>query len=276
MQYFYHNMVRKYVVAFAHLFSDIKVQRNANNVLLEEVKVPIVYATKGKMYYELKQHPMDKELAIVNNYLPRMGFYISGMQYDNTRKLNNMIDIKLDNGERLSYLGVPYNFTFELSILTKNQDDLYQIIEQICVQFTPDKTVTIKELNGLERDVSVNLDSVNLSSIYEYGEEEQRTVSVDMTFTVKGHFYPRLQSEPETLIHKVITQYRLQSNENLISPTVTIQQETPESEIMRSFLYYPYDGMNFIPPEPELPPEPPPIIPTPIGQAEIGYNLVIS
>ena len=274
MQHFYHNMVRKYVISFAHLFSDIKVQRTDNqNVLLEEIKVPIIYATKAKMFYELKQHPMDAPLAIVNTYLPRMGFYISGIQYDGTRKLNNMIEFTLADGNRLNYLGVPYNFTFELSILTKNQDDLYQILEQICVQFTPDKTITIKELNGIDRDVSVNLDTVNLSSIYEYGEDEQRTVSVDLSFTLKGQFYPRIQTEAETLIHKVITQYTIPNEFGPISPTVTVQQDTPQSEIIKSFLYYPYDGMNYVPPAPPEPP--PPVVALPIGQAEIGYSFII-
>ena len=235
MQHFYHNMVRKYVISFAHLFSDIKVQRkDSDDVLLEEIKVPIVYATKAKMYYEIKQNTIEAPLAIVNTYLPRMGFFISGMQYDGMRKFNNTIEHKFDDGSRLSYTGVPYDFTFELSVLTKTQDDLYQLIEQILVMFTPDRSITIKELTGIDRDVSVNLDSVNFASIYEYGEDEQRTVGVDLTFTLKGHLYPRIQTESETLIELVTMQYTLENIANDVSVTVSVSQETPTSEIIKN------------------------------------------
>lgn len=271
MQYFYHNMVRKYVVAFAHMFSDVKVQRReTNGTLLEEVKVPIIYATKKKMYYEIKQHPQDAPLAIVNTYLPRMGFFISGMQYDSMRKFNNTIEFKFEDGSRLGYPGVPYNFTFELSVLTKNQDDMYQILEQICVLFTPDRTVTIKELNGIERDVSINLDAVNMSSIYEYGEDEERTVSVDLTFTLKGQFYPRIQTESDKLIHEVITQYSLNEDLDPISMTVSVSQDTFDSDVIKTFLYYPEDGISYVPPQPE------PVVSLPIGNAEIGVSFIIN
>jgi len=235
MQHFYHNMVRKYVIGFAHLFSDVNVQRKDNSdVLLEEVKVPVIYATKAKMFYELKQHPQEAPLALVNTYLPRMGFFISGMTYDGTRKLNNAVNYKFDDGSYLAYMGTPYNFTFDLSILTKNQDDLYQILEQICVMFTPDYTLTVKELTGLDRDVSVNLDTVSFSSIYEYGEDEQRTVSADLSFTLKGALYPRIQSDDGNVIKLITTQYTLENINNDISVTVSLSQETPENDIIKT------------------------------------------
>lgn len=235
MQYFYHNMIRKYIISFAHLFSDVKVQRkNDSDVLLEEIKVPIIYATKRKMYYELKQHPQDAPLALVNTYLPRMGFFISGMQYDPTRKYNNTVDFEFTNGEKLNYSGVPYNFNFELSILTKNQDDLYQIIEQVCPLFTPDRTIIIKELTGIDRDVSVNLDSVNFSSIYEYGEDEERTVSVDMTFTLKGQLYPKIQTESDALIELITMNYTFDDVDNDPSVIVTVSQESPTYSIIKT------------------------------------------
>ncbi len=235
MQYFYHNMIRKYIVSFTHLFSDVKVQRKDNeNVLLEEIKVPIVYATKRKMYYELKQRPTDAPLAIVNTYLPRMGFFISGMQYDPTRKINNTVDFEFDETNRLIYTGVPYNFTFDLSVLTKNQDDLFQIIEQIVPMFTPDRTLTIKELVGIDRDVSINLDTVNFTNLFEYGEDEERTVGVDFSFTLKGQLYPKIQTDSDVLIKLITMQYTLEDINNNPSVTVSISQESPTYSIIKT------------------------------------------
>ncbi|MDX9695053.1 MAG: tail sheath stabilizer and completion protein [Bacteroidales bacterium] len=235
MQYFYHNMIRRYIVAFSHLFSDVKVQRkDETGTLLEEVKVPVIYATKNKMYYELKQHPQDAPLALVNTYLPRMGFFISGMQYDSTRKINNTIDYEIDSSNRLIYTGVPYNFNFDLSILTKTQDDLFQIIEQVCPMFTPDRTITIKELIGIDRDVSINLDTTNFTSIFEYGEDEQRTIGIDFSFTLKGHLYPKIQTDSDVLIKLITMQYTLDDINNDVSVTVSLSQESPTYSIIKT------------------------------------------
>lgn len=168
-----------------------------------------------------------------------MGFFISGMQYDATRKRNNTITIKLNEDKELMYFGVPYNFNIELGVLTEKQDDLFQILEQIGVMFTPDRTITIKEIDGIDRDVSVNLDTINLSSIYEYGEDENRTISADLTFTLKGHLYPRINIKDETdnIIKTVINNYGINLSEDF-GTTVEQSQETPESEIIKNITNY--------------------------------------
>lgn len=216
MAHFYHNMIRKYVISFAHLFSDIHVVHDDKDETTtdKDIVVPIIYATKSKMFYEIRESTTGRNKAIVNIYVPRMGFNITAIQYDGTRKLNNSVDFKISETERLSYLGVPYNINFELSILAKKQDDLFQILEQIAVMFTPDKTITIKEITGIDRDVSLNLDTMNLSSIYEYTEDESRVISADLTFTLKGHFYPRIDvEENENEILKIINNYHVYPDE---------------------------------------------------------------
>lgn len=240
MEHFYHNMVRKYVISFGHLFSDINVMHTASDEESDpkEINVPIIYATKSKMYYEIRKKTTERDKAIVNTYVPRMGFFISGMQYDATRKRNNTLRMKLDDDRELAYPGVPYNFNFELAILTKKQDDLFQILEQIGVMFTPDRTVTIKEIDGIDRDVSINLDTVSLSSIFEYSEDESRTISADLTFTLKGHLYPRIDGEYDgdgdgNIIKSIINNYGINLNENF-GTTVEQTQETPDSEIIKN------------------------------------------
>lgn len=236
MEYFYHNIVRKYVISFANLFSDIKILHESGDETEDkEIIVPIIYATKSKMYYEIRELTTERNKAIINTYLPRMGFFVSGMAYDSTRKLNNAHNIRLDNGEYLLCPGVPYNFTIELSVLTKKQDDLFQIIEQIGVQFTPDKTITIKEISGIDRDVSLNLDGINFSSIYEYSEEENRTISVDFTFTLKGYLYPKIKvyDTEGNIIKTIINNYGINIGEG-IGTEVKQHQETPQSEIIKT------------------------------------------
>lgn len=240
MTHFYNQMFRKYVIAFAHLFSDIHVLRYAedNITLLSDAKVPIVYATKNKMFYEIKQLPDTDDRAIVSTYLPRMGFYISNAQFDSTRKLSNSMQIDLGGDGILSYSGVPYNLTFDLSILAKTQDDLFQIIEQIASNFTPDTTITIKEIASvIYRDVSLNLDSVAFTSNFEYDDIGNRTLSADLSFTLKGYIYPRIKDDDGKIINTVTAQYKVTNlpyDEANYTTTISQYQATLSSDIIKT------------------------------------------
>ena len=71
--------------------------------------------------------------------LPRMSFEFNGITYDPQRKLTTTqtfqaVD-KDDNKIKETYMPVPYNMNFELSIYTKINDDMLQIIEQILPYF---------------------------------------------------------------------------------------------------------------------------------------------
>lgn len=235
MQYFYNEMSKKYVIAFAHLFSDLNVQTlDSNNQIIGNSKVPIVYATKKKMYYEIKQLPTVADTAIVSTFLPRMGFYISGIQYDSTRKFNNTLQITNTNSI-MEFPGVPYNYTFELSILCSTQEQLFQIVEQIATKFTPDLTITIKEIpNIIYRDVSLNLDNVNLSSNFEYDDLSDRTISGEMTFTLKGYMYPIVNVDTDTLIDTIYTSYKFFSQSYDYSVTVTQTQASISADIIKT------------------------------------------
>jgi len=236
MQYFYNNMTRKYILCFAHLFSNIHVQRFDEDglTLLSDSLVPLIYASKSKMFYEIKALPDSSDIAIISTYLPRMGFNISSMVYDSTRKMNNTMRISFGD-EELSYPGVPYNFTIDLSILAKTQDDLFQIIEQISSNFTPDYTITIKEIeNVIHRDVSLNLDSISFTSNFEYEDTGNRTVSADLNFTLKGYIYPKIQDDDGKYIKNIMVGYKFNDSDNDISVTVSQAQATVSAEIIKT------------------------------------------
>jgi hypothetical protein len=191
------------------------------------------------MYYEIRS--LDASKAIISQYLPRMGFNISSMVYDGTRKLNNSISYDTEQGN-LSFTGVPYDFTFDLSILCKNQDDLYQILEQIAVLFTPDKSVTVKEIPeiGLERDISITLDSISFSSVYEFEDAGNRTVGADLSFTLKGHLYPAVKDVDTNIIETIFVNYKAikgntpTNEEKTTDYGIKVRLEQVENEIIKT------------------------------------------
>ena len=83
--YFYHQIVRKTVIAFGTLFNDIHVQHDdgAGNVI-SDIKVPIAYGPRQKFLARITQQAeLNKATQIT---LPRMSFEITNISYDSTRK----------------------------------------------------------------------------------------------------------------------------------------------------------------------------------------------
>ena len=141
-QQFYHETTRKIVVAFGTLFNDIHLVRKDNSgVIQQSMKVPLAYGPRQKYLVRLADDPdLSKQTAVT---LPRIGFEISGLSYDPTRKLQRVQKFKKVKGAKASqldtqYMPVPYNIDFELYILSKQSDDALQIVEQILPYFQPD------------------------------------------------------------------------------------------------------------------------------------------
>ena len=134
--YFYNESTRNVVVAFGTLFNGIQLTKkdNGGNVI-QTMKVPLAYGPKQKWLSRLTEDPnLSKKVAVT---LPRIGFEISGLTYDATRKQNKVMKAKkvldgADNNQLKSgYMPVPYNVDFEMYILAKSSDDALQIVEQI-------------------------------------------------------------------------------------------------------------------------------------------------
>ena len=88
--HFYNEGLRRLTIAFGQIFNDIIVQtKDANDSVVKRFKVPLAYAPKEKFIVRLTQQPdlMDKQFSTI---LPRMGFEISNIEYDPSRKLNKM------------------------------------------------------------------------------------------------------------------------------------------------------------------------------------------
>ena len=91
--YFYNNSTRNVVVGFGSIFNDIQLAKkdNAGNIA-QTMKVPLAYGPKAKWLARLREDPaLNKKVAVT---LPRIGFEISGLTYDATRKLNKSIKVK--------------------------------------------------------------------------------------------------------------------------------------------------------------------------------------
>ena len=84
-QQFYHETIRKVVIAFGTMFNNIQlVRRDNDGTVVQSMKVPLAYGPRQKFLARLAEDPdLTKQVAVT---LPRIGFEINDLTYDPSRK----------------------------------------------------------------------------------------------------------------------------------------------------------------------------------------------
>jgi hypothetical protein len=196
-KHFYHEHIRKVIIAFGTIFNNIIIRRkNSAGEIAQSLVVPLSYSPKQKILSRVREAAdFEAGRAKFQVTLPRIGFEITSLQYDASRKLVPMQTVKSintdDTGTRFAFVSTPYNIGISMSVFAKNQDDALQIIEQILPYFNPDFNITINELPalGLKRDLQFVLESVNYNDEYAGNFDDRVSVIWDFNFTVKMNFY---------------------------------------------------------------------------------------
>ena len=200
-QQFYHESIRKVIIAFGTTFNNIQLVRKDNDGNIKQsMKVPLAYGPRQKWLTRLNEDAdLSKTVAIT---LPRIGFEIQNLQYDPNRKLNRVQKfkkVKSTNDDRLDsqYMPVPYNLNIQLYVMAKESDDSLQIIEQILPYFQPDYTLTINDMAdmGIKRDVPIVLNSVSYEDNYQGDFETRRALIYTLDFTAKFYLYGPVTSQ---------------------------------------------------------------------------------
>ena len=195
-QQFYHETIRKIIVAFGTTFNNVQLVRKDNSGnITQSMKVPLAYGPKEKFLVRLRADAdLSSKVAIT---LPRIGFEIQNLDYDGTRKLIRVQKFKkVNTGNNTStldtqFMPVPYNLDIVLYVLAKQSDDALQIVEQILPYFQPDYTITVNDMAdmGIKRDVPIILNSISYEDNYEGDFDQRRALIYTMNFTCKFYLY---------------------------------------------------------------------------------------
>ena len=209
-QYYYHEILRKTIIAFGTIFNDIHIRhRDGAGKETSDMRVPLAYWPMQKFLARLEQQAdLNRATQIT---LPRMSFETTNIAYDATRKGGITQTFKASDGSKLRkvFMPVPYNVGFELNILVKLNDDALQIIEQILPYFQPSFNVTIDLVNviGEKRDVPLVLDNISFQDDYEGDFTTRRALIYTLNFTAKTYLFGPVSDSSEGLIKKVQVDY---------------------------------------------------------------------
>ena len=214
-EYFYHEILRKTIIAFGTLFNGIEIHHtNSSDEVKSVIKVPLAYGPTQKFLARLEQSAdLNKSIQIT---LPRMSFEFVGLVYDPSRKsttTQTFITSTTNDGTdvRKSYLPVPYNMQFELTIYTKLNDDMLQIVEQILPYFQPSYTLSVDLVDtiGEKRDVPIVLENITMQDDYEGDFTSRRSLIYTLRFTAKTYLFGPISSSntSKDLVKKVTLGY---------------------------------------------------------------------
>ena len=213
-EYFYHEILRRTIIGFGTLFNNIIIKKTEQDGSVSSViKVPLAYGPTQKFLARVEQAPPNLNNP-VQVTLPRMSFEFNGLTYDNSRKLTTtqqFITTSVEDNTQIkkAYMPVPYNMSFELSIMTKINDDMLQIIEQILPYFQPAYTLTVDlvESIGEKRDIPIVLEGITMQDDYEGDYTSRRALIYTLKFTAKTYLFGPVISANDNIIRKVSIGY---------------------------------------------------------------------
>ena len=155
----------------------------------------------------LDEYPLlkgDDTNVAISEVLPRMGFNLTSINYDPSRKRNTLSQRYAATDTtgvfNKQFAEVPYTLNFSLSIVTRTMDDALQIVEQILAYFTPDFAVTLNYTDiNTKVDLPIVIQSITPEVDYEGDTNTQRTITFNMDFAALSYIFSRSK-------HKSISQ----------------------------------------------------------------------
>lgn len=209
--YFYNEVFRSVIIGFGTLFNGIEIRhKDGNDTDFSTIQVPLAYGPTQKFLARMQQEAdLNRPVQMT---LPRMSFEFTDLSYDSSRKVTQTQTIVTETSDgtvKKTFVPVPYNMTIQLSIMTKLNDDMLQIVEQILPYFQPSYSLPIKFLGTLNevKYVPVNLDNIQMEDDYEGNFDTRRALVYTLTFTAKTYVYGPVTDVSSNIIDKVSIGY---------------------------------------------------------------------
>jgi hypothetical protein len=233
-EYYYNKTLRNSVALFGTLFNQIYVSRNGKN----QSRVPIAYGPRQKFLQRVDQRPeLPGDHGQIK--LPRMSFQMEAPVYDPERQKNANNSHKLVStvgGESVAarvWQPASYILPFELSIMTTNQDEAFQIIEQIIPHFKPSIGLRVKPVTGVDDivdDIIIALQSITKQDDFEGDQNTQRVIIYTLTFDMRINIYGRIDQNVSVIKESIVTFKDYDDSENLVRISVAVNPESANED----------------------------------------------
>lgn len=206
--YFYNDIIRTVTAVFGTLFNDISIKRlNASGSATSVQKVPLRYAPKQKWYSRVFENASDTVKGDFAIKLPAMGFELTSIAYDTTRKLSHLNKVRqggvVSDNRIEGYTPPPYTMDYSLYCFSNKTTDWSQVVEQIIPHFNPTFNIPVKLIRTtaqtIVQDLHITLNSVSPDNNYQGDFRTRDTFVWNLDFTLNTSFAGSF-STPSALI----------------------------------------------------------------------------
>ena len=191
--YFYNEVFRSVIIGFGTLFNGIEIRhKDGEDDTFSTIQVPLAYGPTQKFLARMQQEAdLNRPVQMT---LPRMSFEFTDLSYDPSRKVTQSQTIVVETADgttKKTFVPVPYNMTIQLSIMTKLNDDMLQIVEQILPYFQPSFSVTLNMIPDMneKRDVAIVLNNITGEDEWDDSFTNRRYIAYTLNFTMKSYLY---------------------------------------------------------------------------------------
>lgn len=222
MDFWYDGQVRRYLVQFMRIFSDIKVRLGPDaNGLYTIQRVPIMYGDPSSMVAQIIKGASE------NTLLPNPMFsaYIDSIKFSDARRQDTQYVGKVSTIERNfnpqtqsytnepgvrqdveRYMPVPIDITFKLDIWTPNTTVKLQIFEQLAIIFNP--SIQLQQNSNILDWTSIfevfREDYTWTNRSIPQGGNEDRDI-MTFKFRAEGWLNPPAKIKRSSLIAEIVT-----------------------------------------------------------------------
>lgn len=209
MTFFNNNISQLAITAFMDWFSKLSIEKyqtvsvSGDDVYVQRkvIPVPCQWATREKFVEIMRsssaRRAMDSNL---NNtvemqwILPRISVNLDALTYDSARRLvkTQQIDNISNsvNSKSSVYSPAPYNLNLEVSTISRNIDENFQLMEQIIPYFSPAMSLNLKiQPNGVPESIPIVLNSVSIDNPIDIPENDERIFTNSYSFTMKLNYF---------------------------------------------------------------------------------------
>lgn len=232
---FYHNTIRRYVLALLDFFNNLEVQYADNDQIITK-SVPIRYKTREKL---LSQDKSTEQVLTGNtNVLPRAELELTDLSPDTERQVSKYLKInrlRNDLDAEFQWNCLSYTFSFEVKVLCRGMNEVSQIIEQVCPKFNPNVAIDIRDAENetVPTRIPLQLDSVSFE-VPDYDEKSNNICTVSFSLKLLGYLF-----EP-------IKKYSLVKEFNINLNTPSVQSINLKTNVKNSIPNFDFKRTEFL------------------------------
>jgi len=222
----YHRTIRNVLIAFGTIFKDLELVKYAKDSRdeISRITVPIEIGAKETYFQRLDSDP--ETLKGIQVKIPLMSYDMVGeLIFDDLRQLSDHLNTQVSQDSILGVgtkmpIGAPYIMPIELMIYVRNQEDGFQLVEQILPYFTPDYTISMKYASTaancvIVNDVMFNLNTVSRKCEYEGPAGTVRYIYWTLEFEARFMIYPPTDDGTGPIIKQAIANIRDYDSEEI-------------------------------------------------------------